>query len=150
MAAKESDKRNDDEWCKGFLLGFVQSVVSVHWSDEFLEPNLAQKNAYWLKAILLYLDSYQEARLHVNRLYLRLLDEDDSVIKTEDDRISHRSVSDLQANENWQRARTYLDEHLVADITTAIHNEKGVDVGSLNRHFTVGQLTELVNSNPYL
>jgi hypothetical protein len=153
IAEEAPYKRRNEGWCRGFLLGFVQSNLSVLWSGEFLTPGPAQRNAHWLQAMILYLDSYPTALLHVNRLYQRILENDGtpSVLAQGEDAIkAHHLVSDLQANDTWRSHKPYLEAHVLADITKAVHDEKGVESQSIAHHFTESNVAELVILNPYL
>jgi hypothetical protein len=154
IAGKEPYKRHDEGWCRGFLLGFVQSNVSVLWSGAFLAPSLAVRHTHWLQAMVFYLDSYPPALLHVNRLYQRMLDNDDDLpsdlLQGEEAIKAHHLVSDLQADAAWSGHKPYLDAHILTDITKAVHDGKGVELKSIDDHFTRSQLIELVNLNPYL
>lgn len=46
IAKKETRKLLDQDWCIEFMTGYVQSSLSVGWSQEFLELNLDHKNAF--------------------------------------------------------------------------------------------------------
>ena len=153
IAEKQAEEWHGQGWCQGFLMGFVGSNLSVFWSGAFLDPNVAQRNAHWLQAMVLYLDSYPPALLHVNRLYHRILDNDGTppvFLPDEDELTVRHLVSDLQAEANWLGHKSYVESHILADITKAVESEKGVELPSIDDYFTSANLVELVNLNPYL
>ncbi len=152
IAYKEGKKRDDASWCQGFLLGFLQSNLSVQWSTTFLERSEAYKNAMWLKAILVYLDTFEEPRLRINRIYSALLDDElvnDPSLQA-DELQAHHLVSDVQLTLNWDLHRPYLENHLLQDITRAVNEEKCIDLPDLYFYFNRSQLNELICINPFL
>lgn len=150
--AEKDEERDNPAWCRGFMIGFLQSNLAVKWSGMFLEPGEAYKNAMWLKAILIYLDTFEEPRVQVNRLYSALLDDAivENPILLPDDLKAHHLVSDLQLAFNWELHRPYLEKHLIQDATKAVHEEKNIDLPDLSFYFSRSQLNELICVNPFM
>lgn len=157
IAEADAEKRNDEAACIGQLKYALTNTIRFRWSMQFLVVNKPRKVAHWLTAMIMQLDENPEIRTEINRTCQYILEneftdftDDEPTEEDEEEMQSIFLLADLQADENWELVKAFLEYTQRTMIGMGIDTQKDIDLDNIENYFTASEFKELVNLNPYL
>lgn len=159
ISEKPPEKRNLEDWCVGFLSGFISSHLSVEWSNRYLNKTPEYLNLLWQKSIILYLNADKLFQKRINRLYNYLLETDfpnelhnnPKEALNEVEMNTNRIIWDLSVDENWEMHKGLLEEELYDRTLKVLKNPKQIiEIDDLDNFLERKNFRELVYNNPFI
>ncbi len=142
------------DWCIGYLEGRLISGLSILWSMKYLDKPERYHHVLWLKSISMYLDVDKLTLKRINRLYKHLQETEFPFKKLDqevekNDFSAHHLLSDLEAEDNWETNKDYLENMIYNETLKMIEKQKKIEIPDLDEYFLIEELKELVLKNPF-